>query len=218
MSSEPIRSRRGLLLVISSPSGAGKTSLSRRLIADHPDLTLSISATTRAPRPGEQDGCEYHFVGREAFQRMIDEDAFLEWAEVHEHHYGTPRASIMSALAEGRDILFDIDWQGAASIAAEAPEDTVRIFILPPSMAELSNRLHARAQDADDVIARRLLRAKGEIAKWTDYDYVILNDDFERAYGDLAAAYRAEQLRRTRNLWLAEAVEALLAEDVPARS
>jgi guanylate kinase len=181
-------------------------------------MTLSISATTRAPRVGEQDGREYHFVGREAFRRLIEEDAFLEWAEVHEHHYGTPRASIMSALDEGRDILFDIDWQGAASIADKAPHDTVRIFILPPSMAELSVRLHARAQDAEDVIARRLGRAKGEIARWIDYDYVILNDDFEHAYRELDAIYRAERLRRTRNPWLGNVVEGLLAEDIPSDS
>jgi guanylate kinase len=218
MSSETTRARRGLLLVISSPSGAGKTSLSRRLIADHPDLTLSVSATTRAARSGEQDGREYHFVGREAFQRLVDEDAFLEWAEVHEHHYGTPRAAILSALDGGRDMLFDIDWQGAAAIAASLPDDTVRIFILPPSMAELSTRLHARAQDAEDVIVRRLGRSKGEIARWTDYDYVILNDDFDRVYRDLDAIYCAERLRRTRNAWLAEVVRALLAEDISARS
>ncbi len=218
MSSEPRRIRRGLLLVISSPSGAGKTSLSRRLLADHPQMTLSISATTRAPRSGEEDGREYHFVGREAFQTLIREDAFMEWAEVHEHHYGTPRASIMSALEDGRDILFDIDWQGAAAIAAKAPEDTVRVFVLPPSMAELSTRLHARAQDAEDVIARRLGRSKGEISKWADYDYVILNDDFDRAYRELDAIYRSEQLRRVRNPWLVEVVERLLAEDLPSRA
>ena len=218
MSSETTRERRGLLLVISSPSGAGKTSLSRRLIADHPDLALSVSATTRAPRSGERNGREYHFVGRDAFRRMIDEDAFMEWAEVHEHHYGTPRASVMAAVESGRDTLFDIDWQGAASIAATAPADTVRIFVLPPSMAELSARLHARAQDAEDVIARRLGRSKGEIAKWADYDYVILNDDFDRAYRELDTIYRAERLRRTRNPWLAGVVEALLAQDVPTVS
>jgi guanylate kinase len=218
MSSETDRTRRGMLLVISSPSGAGKTSLSRRLIADHAGMTLSISATTRAPRRGEQDGREYHFIGREAFRRMIDENAFLEWAEVHEHHYGTPRAQILSAVDGGRDILFDIDWQGAAAVAARLPQDTVRVFILPPSMAELSARLHARAQDAEDVIARRLGRSKGEIAKWADYDYVILNDDFERAYGELDAIYRAERLRRTRNPWLAEVVGDLLAEEVPPRA
>jgi guanylate kinase len=218
MSSETPRARRGLLLVISSPSGAGKTSLSRRLIAAHPEMTLSISATTRAPRLSEEDGREYHFVAREAFRQMIDADAFLEWAEVHEHHYGTPRAQVLSAMEGGRDILFDIDWQGAAAVASSLPEDTVRIFILPPSMVELSTRLHARAQDAEDIIARRLGRSKGEIAKWTDYDYVILNDEFDRAYRELDTIYCAERLRRTRNPWLAEVVDGLLAEDVPSRA
>ena len=213
MSSDTRSDRRGLLLVISSPSGAGKSSLSRRLIAQNPDLALSISATTRHPRPGEQDGREYH-VDPGAFQRMIQDDAFLEWAEVHEHHYGTPRAPIMEALAHGRDTLFDIDWQGAAAIAGRAPCDTVRVFILPPSMAELSARLHARAQDAEDVIARRLGRAKGEIAKWSDYDYVILNDDFERAFAELEAIYRAERLRRVRNPWVDGVVERLLNEPI----
>ena len=212
MSNEPTRERRGLLLVISSPSGAGKTSLSRRLIADHPDLTLSISVTTRPPRPGERDGREYHFATHPAFQRLVDADAFLEWAEVHEHRYGTPRAPIMAALAEGSDILFDIDWQGAASIAAKAPADTVSVFILPPSMAELAARLHSRAQDAEDVIARRLGRAKGEIARWADYDYVILNDDFQRAYAELDSIYRSERLRRARNPWIKPVVAGLMGE------
>jgi guanylate kinase len=214
MSNEARPERRGLLLVISSPSGAGKSSLSRALIAAHPDLAMSISATTRSPRPGELDGREYHFVSHQAFQRLIDEDAFLEWAEVHEHHYGTPRAPIMQALAEGRDTLFDIDWQGAEAIAKKAAVDTVRIFILPPSMAELAARLHSRAQDSQAVISRRLGRAKGEIAKWSDCEYVILNDDFERAYSELDAIYRAERLRRFRNLWLTPVVASLMAEPI----
>lgn len=212
MSSETAASRRGVLLVISSPSGAGKTSLSRRLIADHPELALSVSATTRAPRPGELDGREYHFVDAAAFQKLVDEDAFLEWAEVHEHRYGTPRAPIMQALSVGRDVLFDIDWQGAAAIASRASADTVRVFILPPSMKALAERLHSRAQDAEDVIARRLGRAKGEIAKWADYDYVIVNDDFERAYFELHAIYRAERLRRVRNPWIEVVVAQLMNE------
>ena len=214
MSSEGALSRRGVLLVISSPSGAGKTSLSRRLIADHPELALSVSATTRQPRPGEQDGREYHFVDAATFQTLVDEDAFLEWAEVHEHRYGTPRAPIMQALAAGRDVLFDIDWQGAAAIASRASADTVRVFILPPSMKILAERLHSRAQDAEEVIVRRLGRAKGEIAKWADYDYVIVNDDFERAYFNLQAIYRAERLRRIRNPWIAFVV-AHLMDEVP---
>jgi guanylate kinase len=205
-------SRRGLLLVISSPSGAGKTSLSRRLAAGHAEIDLSISATTRAPRPGETDGREYHFVTREAFDAEVAAGAFLEWAEVHEHRYGTPRAPVEAALDAGRDVLFDIDWQGAASVAAALPKDTVRLFILPPTMEALSARLHGRAQDALDVIARRLARARGEIARWRDYDYVIVNDDFERAYAEIEAIYLAERLRRERNLWLDRFVGDLVGE------
>jgi guanylate kinase len=204
--------RRGLMLVISSPSGAGKTSLSRQLVADHPDLELSVSATTRAPRLGEEDGREYHFVTPEAFQAMVNADAFLEWAEVHEHRYGSPKASVMASLAAGRDVLFDIDWQGARSIAAAAGEDVVRVFILPPSMAELARRLHSRAQDAEDVIQRRLGRAYGEIEKWGEYDYVIVNRDYDVAYAQLLHIYHAERLRRGRNPWIAPLVDGLLAE------
>jgi guanylate kinase len=212
MSSERRAPRRGLLLAISSPSGAGKTSLSRRLVADHADLTLSISATTRAPRPGEQDGREYHFVSAERFQTMVKLNDFLEWAEVHEHRYGSPKAPVMAAIEAGKDVLFDIDWQGAMSVAASAPGDVVRVFILPPSMADLSRRLHARAQDAEDVIQRRLGRAYGEIAMWGEYDYVILNDDFDAAYAELAHIYHAERLKRARNPWLRGFVQGLLDE------
>jgi len=201
-----------MLLVISSPSGAGKTSLSRRLVADHDDLVMSISATTRAPRPGERDGREYRFVSPAVFQAMAATGAFLEWAEVHEHAYGSPRGPVDAHIDAGRDVLFDIDWQGAQAIARAAPEDTVRVFILPPTMADLARRLHTRAQDAEDVIARRLGRARGEIAHWTEYDYVIVNDDFDQAYARLAALYRAERLRRARNLWIGGMVDALLAE------
>jgi guanylate kinase len=206
--------RRGLLLVISSPSGAGKTSLSRRLVADHPDLNLSISATTRKPRPGEQEGREYYFVDRPSFDALVGEGEFLEWAEVHEHRYGSPRAPIMRSLAEGQDVLFDIDWQGAMSIASSAPLDTVRVFILPPSMGDLRRRLYARAQDDADVIERRLSRAKGEIAMWKEYDYVIVNEDFDLAYAELAHIYHAERLKRVRNPGLGPFVERLLDEDV----
>lgn len=212
MSNSPLQARRGLFLVISSPSGAGKTSLSRKLVAQFPALAPSISATTRAPRPGELDGREYHFVSGGAFDAMVADGAFVEWAEVHEHRYGTPRAPLEARLDAGADVLFDIDWQGARDIAAAAPDDTVRVFILPPSMAALSQRLHTRAQDAEDVITRRLGRARGEIAQWTSYDYVILNDDFERAYGDLAVIYRAECLKRARNGWIAPFVAGLTGE------
>ena len=206
------RARRGLLLVISSPSGAGKTSLSRRLVADHADLDLSISATTRGPRPGELDGREYHFVTPGAFDGLVKDDAFLEWAEVHEHRYGSPKAPVMAAVEAGRDVLFDIDWQGAMSIAASAPGDVARVFILPPTMADLSRRLHARAQDAEDVIQRRLGRAYGEIAMWGEYDYVILNQDFDAAYAELAHIYHAERLKRARNPWLKGFVQGLLEQ------
>ncbi len=204
--------RRGLMLLISSPSGAGKTSLSRRLVADHAELELSVSATTRDPRPGEEDGREYHFVDRAAFDQMIAGDAFLEWANVHEHRYGSPAQPVMDALGMGRDVLFDIDWQGAAQIAQKAPDDVVRVFILPPSMAELSRRLHARAQDREDVIQRRLGRAYGEIERAVDYDYVIINDDYDRAYSDLAHIYHAERQKRVRNPGLGDFVQRLLDE------
>jgi len=204
--------RRGLMLLISSPSGAGKTSLSRRLVADHAELSLSVSATTRSPRPGEQDGREYHFVDRAAFDRMAEAGEFLEWANVHEHRYGSPRAPVLAQLDQGRDVLFDIDWQGAAEISRHAPDDCVRVFILPPSMADLSRRLHARAQDHEDVIQRRLGRAYDEIAQWGAYDYVIVNEDFDLAYAELAHIYHAERLRRSRNPWLKPFVQALLDE------
>ena len=208
------RKRRGLLLIVSSPSGAGKTSLSRRLVADHADLALSISATTRKPRPGEEHGREYFFVDDAEFQAMVERDAFLEWANVHGYRYGTPRAPVVAALEAGKDVLFDIDWQGAEQIAGALPGDAVRVFILPPSMHELARRLHARAQDSQKVIAGRLERAYGEIAQWRAYDYVIVNVDYDHAYADLAHIYHAERLKRDRQTWAEPFVEALLAEKV----
>jgi guanylate kinase len=206
--------RRGLLLLISSPSGAGKTSLSRRLVADHADLALSISATTRPPRPGEEHAREYYFVSDEEFDRMIAEGELLEWAHVHEYRYGTPRTPVMAALEQGKDVLFDIDWQGAKSIADNAPEDSVRIFILPPSMAELSRRLYARAQDSVPVIEGRLRRGYDEIAQWRQYDYIIVNVDYDHSYSDLAHIYHAERLKRDRQAWIGPFVEGLLAEKI----
>lgn len=204
--------RRGLMLVISSPSGAGKTSLANRLRADYPELDVSTSYTTRAPRPGETDGREYHFVDRDTFERMVADKAFLEWAEVHEHRYGSPRGPVMDSLARGRDILFDIDWQGADQIARNAKADVVRVFILPPSMAELKRRLRSRAQDEEAVIQRRLGRAWDEISKWDGYDYVIVNHDIDMAYAELVHIYQAERMRPWRNSWVGPFVDDLKDE------
>ncbi|MDB5418296.1 MAG: gmk [Phenylobacterium sp.] len=194
--------RRGLLLLVSSPSGAGKTSLSRRLVADHGDLILSISATTRPPRPGEEEAREYFFKTPAEFDRMIAAGEFLEWAEVHNHRYGTPKAPVMTALDAGHDVLFDIDVQGAKSIAGNAPADSVRVFVLPPSWSDLSRRLHARAQDHEEIINLRLDRGREEISHWGEYDYVIVNKNFDRAYADLGHIYRAERMKPGRNPWL----------------
>ncbi len=206
--------RRGVLLIVASPSGAGKTSLCRRLMADHGGLELSISMTTRPIRPGEVDGRDYNFVSHEEFQRLVDQDAFLEWADVHGQRYGSPRGPIDRALAEGRDVLFDIDWQGAAQVAEKCPEDAVRVFILPPSLEELRRRLITRSQDAPDVIERRIKNAKGEIEHCDVFDYVFVNDDFDRSYAELAHIYHAERSRRFRNLWVADYKAALLREVV----
>jgi len=208
------RPRRGLMLVLSSPSGVGKTSLSRRLVSDHRDIDLSISMTTRTPRPGEHHGREYFFVSEAEFDAQIEAGGFLEWAKVHDHHRsGTLRASVMGSLSAGRDVMFDVDWQGAQALAEAAPEDTVRVFILPPTMAEMVRRIHARAGDSDEMIRRRLETARAEFTKWGEYDYVIVNDDFDHAYAELAHIYHAERLRRTRNPWLAGFVADLQAQD-----
>ena len=202
--------RRGVLLIVASPSGAGKTSLCRRLMADHGGLELSVSMTTRAIRPGEQAGRDYHFVDREEFQRLVEADAFLEWANVHGNLYGSPRAPVDRALAEGRDVLFDIDWQGAR----RCPDDAVRVFILPPSLEELRRRLVTRSQDAEEVIDRRIANAKGEIEHADEFDYVFVNDDFDRSYAELAHIYHAERSRRFRNVWVSGYQQALLNEKV----
>jgi guanylate kinase len=201
-----------VLLIISSPSGAGKTSLSRRLVADHADLALSISATTRPARPGEEHGREYFFLSEPDFEALVAQGDFLEWAHVHGFRYGTPRAAVEAALEAGKDVLFDIDWQGAEQIAQQLPADAVRVFILPPSMRELARRLHARAQDSQKVIEGRLERAYGEIAQWRAYDYVVVNQDYDHAYADLAHIYHAERLKRDRQAWAGPFVEGLLAE------
>ena len=206
--------RRGLLLLMSSPSGAGKTSLSRRLVADYSGVRLSISATTRAPRPGEMEGREYYFVDDAEFDRRVEAGDMLEWARVHDHKYGTPRAPVEAALKAGDDVLFDIDWQGAAQVRNAMPEDSVSVFILPPSWPDLSRRLHARAQDSEEIIQRRLDRGREEVEHWTEYDYVIVNKNFDRAYADLTHIYRAERMKPERNSWLPEFVADLRQQSI----
>lgn len=209
MSSEP--KRRGLMLALSSPSGAGKSTLARMLLAHDPDLALSVSATTRAPRPGEQDGREYHFMERDAFEAAAGRGEFLEWAIVFDHFYGTPRKPVEAALAAGQDILFDVDWQGARALHAAAENDVVRVFVLPPSVAELERRLRARAQDAEEVIARRMARSADEISHWTEYEYVLLNEDIEETHRRLVRILEAERLKRHRQPWLSAHVDKLNA-------
>ena len=204
--------RRGLLFLVSSPAGAGKTSLSRRLVADYSDMVLSTSATTRAPRPGEQEGREYYFKTREQFTAMVDAGELLEWAEVNGNLYGTPKAPVVAAMERGQDVLFDIDWQGARQVAERAPDDSVRVFVLPPSWSDLARRLHARAQDSDEIIRQRLDLGQREIAHWSEYDYVIVNKDFDRAYADLIHIYRSERMKPGRNPWLPGFVQGLAEE------
>lgn len=204
--------RRGLLLLVSSPAGAGKTSLTRTLVADHDSLILSISATTRAPRPGEQEAREYYFKSRDEFEAMIAAGELLEYATVNGNYYGTPRAPVEAAMTAGHDVIFDIDWQGAAQVAEKAPDDAVRVFILPPAWGDLERRLRARAQDSEQIMEQRLRLGQEEIAHWQHYDYVIVNKNFDRAYADLGHIYRAERMKPGRNPWLPEFVEGLLAE------
>jgi len=199
-------------LALSSPSGAGKTTLSKRLLSQNPDVVLSVSTTTRPPRPGEVDGQDYFFVSDEIFKQQIEENEFFEWAEVFGYYYGTPKTPVMDAVSEGRDVIFDIDWQGAQAIAEQAPEDTVRVFILPPSLELLEDRLTKRGQDAQDVIDGRMARAKGEIEHWDEYDYVIVNDDFARALEKLNLILHAERWKQSRHPWLIEFVEAIMEQ------
>ncbi|UNU44126.1 guanylate kinase [Sphingopyxis sp. YF1] len=194
--------RRGVLFVLSSPSGAGKTTISKKMLAADPDIALSVSATTRPPRPGEVDGKDYHFVDVDSFKAMAAEGEFLEWAHVFGHRYGTPRARVEELLAAGKDVLFDIDWQGAQQLYQEAGPDVVRVFVLPPTMEELERRLRARNTDSDEVIAARMARAANEISHWDGYDYVLINDQVEECYGEVVAILRAERLKRRRQIGL----------------
>jgi guanylate kinase len=201
--------RRGLLLVMSSPSGAGKTTLSRRLLAADPSIAMSVSVTTRAPRPGEVNGRDYHFITQEDFARLRDRGDLLEYAEVFGNFYGTPKRPVMEALQAGRDVLFDIDWQGTQQLAQAMEEDLVRIFILPPSAEELRERLIGRAQDSASTVARRMAKAADEISHWPEYDYVIVNDDIDASDAEITAILRAERLRRRRRVGLTQFVREL---------
>lgn len=202
--------RRGLLFILSSPSGAGKTTLSHMLLKQDPDITLSVSATTRPLRPGEVDGMDYHFVSDAQFDAMVAEDEFYEWAHVFNHRYGTPKGAIRAALKEGRDFLFDIDWQGTQQLYQKDQQDVVSVFILPPSLDELRRRLESRAQDSDEVIDDRMARARAEISHWAEYDYVVINDDVDECFDRVREVLDAERMRRTRQTGLIPFVRELM--------
>jgi len=204
--------RRGLMLAISSPSGAGKSTIARTLLDKDKQVSLSVSVTTRQRRPSEVEGVHYHFVSLREFERLRDSDALLEWAEVHGNFYGTPREPVETAMAEGRDMLFDIDWQGAQQLQEKMPADVVSIFVLPPTMTELQSRLHRRAEDSEEVIAMRLANSRAEIAHWREYDYVIVNDDLNIAFDAVQSIVKAERLRRDRRHGMFDFVRDLLEE------
>ncbi|MBO9656993.1 MAG: guanylate kinase [Agrobacterium tumefaciens] len=205
--------RRGLMLVISSPSGAGKSTIARNLLEKDKNISLSVSVTTRTRRHSEIEGIHYHFISKRDFERMRDNDELLEWAEVHGNFYGTPREPVEAAMATGRDMLFDIDWQGAEQLQDKMKADVVSIFILPPTMTELQSRLHRRAEDTEEVIKTRLLNSRAEIEHWRDYDYVILNDDLQAAFEAIEAIVKAERVRRDRRHGMFDFVRALLEEE-----
>jgi guanylate kinase len=204
--------RRGLMLVLSSPSGAGKTTLSRKLLESDPGVELSISVTTRKQRPGEVDGRDYHFVDAARFDAMVANDELLEWAHVFGNRYGTPRAPVDAALARGRDVLFDIDWQGTQQLRERANRDLVSIFVLPPSIPDLERRLRARAQDSDEVIHARMTKAADEMSHWAEYDYVVINTDIDHAFAEVQSILAAERLKRERQTGLSDFVRRLQAE------
>ncbi|MCY3672113.1 MAG: guanylate kinase [Alphaproteobacteria bacterium] len=203
---------RGLMLVLSSPSGAGKSTISRAVLEREENIALLVSLTTRPPRKGEEDGRDYIFVDDAAFQAMVERDGFLEHAEVFGHRYGTPRAPVEAALEKGRDMLFDIDWQGAQQIAEKARTDLVGVFVLPPSIEELERRLHARAQDSSEVVRARMAKALDEVSHYAEYDYVVINSDLETSIEEVRSILRAERRRRTRQTGLTDFVNALRGE------
>lgn len=206
----PSLGRRGLLIVLSSPSGAGKSTISRMLLEADPEVMMSISATTRPKRPGEVDDVDYHFVNDAQFDRMIADGEFVEWAPVFGHRYGTPKAPVKAALKDGRDILFDIDWQGTQQLHSAMGEDLVRIFLLPPSMPELERRLQSRGTDSDAVIADRMSRAAAEISHWAEYDYVLVNRDMAECRQRVETIVAAERMKRARQIGLVTFVRDLV--------
>jgi len=200
------------MLVLSSPSGAGKTTLSRKLLEEDEGVTLSVSVTTRKMRPGEKDGRDYIFVDRKRFDELVDNDELLEWAEVFDNYYGTPAKPVMDALDAGRDVLFDVDWQGTQHLRDKAPKDLVSIFVLPPSIPELERRLKARAQDDYETIHRRMAKAADEMSHWQEYDYVVINRDIDKTFADVSAILAAERLNRERQIGLSNFVRGLQAK------
>ena len=198
MASTDTLHRRGLMFILSSPSGAGKTTIARRLLAHDTEIRMSVSVTTRPMRPGEVEGKDYYFVSQPEFDAMVEEGSFLEWAHVFNHSYGTPKAQVKAALREGQDFLFDIDWQGTQQLYQKAEIDVVRVFLLPPSLEELHRRLNSRATDSAEVIADRMERAQAEISHWDGYDYVIVNDDIDACFDKVVQILAAERLRRSR--------------------
>ncbi|MBC2803157.1 guanylate kinase [Rhizobium ruizarguesonis] len=211
--SSPVQiARRGLMLVISSPSGAGKSTIARTLLETDRQIGLSVSVTTRQRRPSEVETVHYHFKSVREFERLRDSDSLLEWAEVHGNFYGTPREPVEQAMAEGRDMLFDIDWQGAQQLQEKMSADVVSIFVLPPTMTELQSRLHRRAEDSEEVIQTRLANSRAEIAHWREYDYVIINDDLNAAFDAVQSIVKAERLRRDRRHGMFDFVRELLEE------
>jgi guanylate kinase len=206
----PVIHRRGLMLSLSSPSGAGKTTIAKQLLTSEDNIIVSVSATTRPMRPGEQDGVDYHFVDNAQFEGLIEANALLEYAKVFDHYYGTPRQPVEDALADGRDVLFDIDWQGTQQIRDQMNRDLVSVFILPPSVPELERRLRARAQDSDTVIARRMIKNADEVRHWHEYDYVIINHDLATSVAQVRTILRAERLKRRRQMGLRAFVDTLL--------
>ena len=209
--SRPIE-RRGLMFVISSPSGAGKTSLARKLIENDPDIAMSVSMTSRPPRPGEIDGQDYIFVSEDKFNEALEKGALLEWARVFDNLYGTPRREVEDRLKNGKDVIFDIDWQGTQQLHEKAGQDVVRVFILPPSVRALEQRLKKRGQDDDEVVRRRMSDAANQISHWAEYDYVIINENLDKSLNELATVLHAERLKRERRIGLSSFVQGMIPE------